>query len=171
MIKLIIDKLSRIIRNKKKLEETLKVKIENRGTEVYANGSPEDEYIAEKVILALDFGFPYITALEIKKEELMFEIINIKEYTNQKNLPRVRGRIIGKEGKTLKTISELSNCYLELKDNKIGIIGEPEFIKNAQEALISIIKGTKVGNVYAYLEKHHPQPLVDLGLKNSKDKL
>jgi ribosomal RNA assembly protein len=171
MIKLIIDKLARITKNKAKLEELLEVKITHRGTEVYIEGSPENEYIAEKVIQALDFGFPFSVAVEIKKEDLVFETLNIKEYTNQKNLPRVRGRVIGKEGKTLKTISGLSNCYLELKDNQVGIIGQPEYIKNAHEALILVIKGTKVGNAYAYLEKHQIEPVVDLGLKEVKKKI
>ncbi len=168
MIKIIIEKLARIIKSRKKLEEVLGIKITNRGTEVYIEGSAEDEYVAEKVLNALDFGFPFSVAIEIKKEDLMFEILNIKEYTNQKNLERVRGRIIGAKGKTIKTISKLSNCYLELKDNRVGIIGEPEFIKNAQEAIIFLAKGTKQGNVYSYLEKHRPEPLVDLGLKKAK---
>ncbi len=168
MIKIIVDKLARITKNRKKLEELLEVKVTNRGTEVYLEGSPENEYIAEKVIMALDFGFPYSTVSELKTEDLVFETLNIKEYSNQKNLQRVRGRIIGKGGKVLKTISDLSNCYLEIKDNNIGIIGEPEFIKNAQEAIISIVKGSKIGNVYAHLEKHQPKPLGDLGLKKKE---
>lgn len=171
MIKLIVEKLARITKNRKKLEAVLDVKIENRGTEIYIEGLPENEYTAEKVILALDFGFPYSVAIEVKTEDLAFQSLNIKDYTNQKNLPRVRGRIIGAGGKTLKTISTLSNCYMELKDNKIGIIGEYESLKYAEEALILLIKGTKTGNVYAYLEKHHPEELIDLGLKSSKDKL
>jgi hypothetical protein len=36
---------------------------------VHISGKPEDEYDAEKVIEALDFGFPFSDALEIKKEE------------------------------------------------------------------------------------------------------
>lgn len=171
MIKLIVDKLARITKSRKKLEEILEVKIANRGTEVYIEGSPENEYIAEKVILALDFGFPFSVAIEIKTEDLVFETLNIKEFTKQKNLARVRGRVIGMGGKTIKTISDLSNCYLEIKDNQVGMVGEPEFIKNAQEALISLVKGTKPGNVYAYLEKHQPEKLIDLGLKNNKDRI
>ena len=171
MLKLIVEKLARITKSRKKLEEILEVKITNRGTEVYIEGSPENEYIAEKVILALDFGFPFSVAVEIKTEDLVFETLNIKEFTNQKNLARVRGRVIGMGGKTIKTISTLSNCYLEMKDNQVGIIGEPEFIKNAQEALILLIQGSKQGNVYAYLEKHQPEKLIDLGLRSNKDKL
>lgn len=168
MIKIIIDKLTRIIRSRKKLEKILQVKITNRGKEVYVEGSPEDEYVAEKVLNSLDFGFPFSVAVEIKTEDLNFEILNIKDYTNQKNLERVRGRIIGAKGKTIKTISELSNCYLELKDNSVGIIGEPEFIKNAEEAIITLAKGAKQANIYSHLEKHKPQPLYDLGLKKAK---
>jgi len=170
MIKIIVDKLVRITKNRKKLEEILGVKIENRGTEVYIEGDAENEYIAEKVVNALNFGFPFSVAIEIKTADLVFERINIKDYTKQKDLARVRGRIIGAQGKTIKTISELGNCYMELKDNYVGIIGEPEFIKNAQEAIISLAKGAKQANVYAYLEKHRPEEVVDLGLKDFKKK-
>lgn len=165
MIKIIVDKIARIIKSRKKLEGVLEVKITNRGKEVYIEGKAEDEFVAERVVQALDFGFPYAAAVEIKTDDLAFEILNVKEYTKQKNLERVRGRIIGTKGKTLKVLSDLTNCYLELKDNEVGIVGEPEFIKTAEDAIISLIQGSKTGNVYSYLEKHQPKPLVDLGLK------
>jgi len=165
MIKLIIDKLVRITKNRAKLEKELVVKITNRGKEVFIKGLPENEYIAEKIIQALNFGFPYSDALLLIDEDFMFEIIHIKDFTNRKDLASVRSRIIGKKGKTIKTISDLTKCNLELKDNSVGIIGPLEHIKNAQDAVISLIKGTKQGNVYAYLEKHQPKPVIDLGLK------
>jgi len=165
MLKLLIDKIPRITKNRKKLEETLKVKITNRGKEVFINGKSEEEYFAEKVIESLNFGFPYSQALLLKDGEYIFEIISIKDYTKRKDLKIIRSRIIGKQGKTLKTISTLTKCYFELKDNGIGIIGEPEYIQHAQQAIISLIKGSKQSNVYAYLEKHQPKPILDLGLK------
>lgn len=165
MKKILCDKIARIIRARKKLERILEVKITNRGKEVYLNGKPEKEYIAEKVIDALNFGFPFSTVLLIKEQEMEFETINIKDYTKRKNLKEIRARIIGTQGKTLKTISDLTECFLELKDNEVGIIGDPEFMKNAQEAVISIIQGAKQTNVYKHLEKTRPRPLGDLGLK------
>jgi len=168
MKKIIVDKLPRIIQNKEKLERELNVIIEMRGKEVYLSGKSEEEYIAEKVIEALDFGFPFSNALEIKKDDFIFEILNIKEYTNQKNFERVRGRIIGKDGKTLRTISNLSECYLELKENKLGIIGYAENIRTVEEACRLLIRGSKQANVYAYLEKHRIEPIIDLGLKEVK---
>ena len=62
------EKLPRILKNKKRLEKKLNIKISNRGKEVQINGNPGDEYIAEKVIDALNFGFPFSTAISIKEE-------------------------------------------------------------------------------------------------------
>jgi KH domain-containing protein len=159
------EKVPRIIKNKKKLEEELKVKIKNRGKEITIEGKPEDEYIAEKVIDALNFGFPFSIVLLIKKEDNLFEIINIKDHTKRKDLERIRARIIGKKGKALGTLNQLTKCNFELKGNCVGIIGDPEYIENAQEAIISLIKGSKHANVYSHLEKHQVKPVVDLGLK------
>ena len=159
------EKLPRILKNKKKLEKELNIKITNRGKEISILGKPEDEYIAEKIIDALNFGFPLSTALLIKENDSLFEILNIKDYTRRKDLERVRARIIGKGGKTLKTLCELTDCHFELKDNFVGIIGDPECIKNAQDAMISIIKGSKQANVYCSLKKHKQKPIGDLGLR------
>jgi len=161
------EKLPRILKNKKRLEKELNVKITNRGKEVSVNGDSEDEYIAEKIIDALNFGFPFSVAMLIKKEDFLLEIINIKEHTKRHDLERVRARIIGKGGKTLKTLQQLTKCFFELKNNEIAVIGDPEKIKNAQEAIISLIKGTKQSNVYGFLEKHQVKSVFDLGLKDN----
>lgn len=162
---IISDKLPRILKNKKRLQKSLEIEITNRGKEVQISGTPENEFVAEKVIEAINFGFPISTAISIKEENLEFEIINIKNHTKRKDLGSIKARIIGKGGKALKTLSNLTNCGFEIKDNFVGIVGSPELLKNAQEATISIIKGTKHGNVYAHLEKNRPEPIYDLGLK------
>ena len=165
MKKILSEKLPRILKNKKRLEKLLDIKITNRGKEISIQGEPEDEYVAEKVIDALNFGFPFYTAILIKKEDFIFEIINIKDYTKRHDLERIRARIIGKNGKTLKILNQLTNCYFELKDNYIGIIGSPEDLKSGQEAVTSIIKGAKQSNVYGFLKKNKTKPILDLGLK------
>ena len=165
MKKIFSEKFKRIIRNKEKLESNLKVKITNRGKEIFIEGHPEEEYYAEKVIDALDFGFSFSTAILIKKGDFIFEILNIKDYTKRKDLERIKARIIGKGGKTLKVLHDLTECYFELNDNKVGIIGISEYVKNAEEAVVSIIKGAKQSNVYHFLEKNREKSVVDLGLK------
>ena len=168
MINLTCDKIVRIIKGKKKLEEKLKVKIEINGKNISLEGKPEDEYLAEQVIEALDMGFPFSHALKIVEEDHMFETINIKDHTKRHDLERIRGRIIGTKGKTLKTLSELTECHLELKDNTVGVIGPPENIKIATEAIVSIIQGSKQANVYSFLERNRPAPIIDLGLKKKE---
>lgn len=165
MKKIISKKFPRLVKNKKRLEEKLEVKINNRGKEITISGPSVNEYIAEKVIEAIDLGFSISNALLIKEEDFTFEIINIKDHTKRKDLERIRARLIGSKGKTLKTLHNLTNCNFELKDNQIGIIGNPEDIENAQNAVIAIIKGAKQSNVYSFLEKHHPETIVDWGLK------
>ena len=153
MKKIIVDKLPRIIKSKKKLEQILNVKITNRGKEISISGKPEDEYTAEKVIDAINFGFPFTSAILIKEQGHIFEILKIKDYTRRHDLERVRARIIGKKGKTLQTLSQLTRCDFELKDNKVGIIGDPEFIENARRFLYYQLFKTSLP-FDDYLESH-----------------
>jgi KH domain-containing protein len=162
---IISENFPRIIKNKERLEKVLNVKITNRGKEITIKGEPKDEYIGEKVIDALNFGFSLPTAMLIKKEDFIFGILNIKNYTKRKDLERIRARIIGTKGKTLKTLCTLTKCQFELKDNCAGIIGPPEYMENAQDAIISLIKGAKQSNVYNFLEKNQIKEEIDLGLK------
>ncbi len=162
---IISEKIARIIKNKKRLEKELNIKISNNGKEVSLSGEPVDEYVAEKVLEALNLGFPLEIALLIKEEDYTFEILNMRDFTKKKDFGRIRARIIGKEGKTLRTLNNLTNCNFEVLDKEIGIVGDAENIEAARQSVISLIQGAKQSNVYAYLEKHHPQPIFDLGLK------
>jgi KH domain-containing protein len=168
---LICDKIARVIKSRKQLEKKLNLKIQIQGKKITLEGKPEDEYLGEKVIEALDFGFPFREALEIKQEMKIFEVIRIKENTKRKELKTIRARIIGKGGKTLKVLTNLTGCAFEIKDNEIGIIGYPEEIQNGKKAIEGIIRGAKQSNIYAYLEKHQINPIEEFGLKNPKDKI
>jgi KH domain-containing protein len=152
----------------KQLEKELNVAIKIKEKEVAVEGDAEDEFIAEKVVDAVLFGFPVDAALLIKSEEYIFEIINIKDYTHRKDLESIRARVIGSEGKTLRTLNQLTECNFEIKGNEVGIIGAPESMKAAHDALIMVVQGSKQANVYSFLEKHHVQPILDLGLKEPK---
>ncbi len=168
MKRFVIDKLSRIAKMKKQLEKELAIKISNKGKELEIEGTPEDEYLAEKVIDAVDFGFPIGIALLIKEEDFLLEVINIKNYTKKVDLEKIRARIIGTQRKTLNTIEQLTKCFFQVKGNEVAIIGDAEYMYNAQQAIISLIRGSKQANVYAYLEKHQVAPVFDLGLKKKK---
>jgi ribosomal RNA assembly protein len=166
-----LDELKVLKKYKRKLQKELEVKITIEGNDVSIDGDADDEFFAEKIIIALNFGFPMDAALLIKREEFLFEILNIKDYTTKKDLKTIRARIIGSGGKTLRTLATLTECFFEIKENTVGIIGSPENIENAQNSIISIIRGSKQANVYSYLEKHRTQPVLDLGLKKGNKNL
>ena len=162
-----IDKIPRLIKLRRKLEHELNVKISNQGKEFSVDGSAEDEYIAEKVLEAINMGFPLANALLIKNEDFVFEMIKIKHHTKRKDISTIKARIIGKKGMTLRILSNLTGCFFEIKDYEIGIIGHVEHIKSAQDAITSLIRGSKQSNVYTKLERFQPIPILDLGLKEN----
>jgi len=161
----------KILQNKKKLEEKLKVKITNKDKILFIEGKAEDEYIAIEVIEAINLGFTADKALFLT-EEFILEKINIKDLTKRHDLERIRGRIIGTQGRTKKTIESLSECFISLYNNTIGIIGRAEDIEKAMQALTSLIQGSKQSKVYSYLEreksKEKTKMNVDLGLKQKE---
>jgi len=138
--------------NLKQLEKKLKVKIELKSGILIFSGEELDEYIAEKVFEAIDLGFSTRVALLLIEEDYLLELISIKSNI-KKNPALTRARIIGTKRKTLDTLESLSNCFIALHENTLGVIGHVEDVKGVIQALSSVIRGAKVANVYAYLEK------------------
>ena len=145
--------MNHVLPNKKKLEKELGVKITNKGKNLFVNGKAEKEYTALEVMQAINLNFSVNKALLLKNDNTILQTLNIKNITKRHDLERVRARIIGTKGKTLQTINNLTNCEVSLKDNKIGIIGNTEYIEEAIQALISLIQGSKQGNVYSRVER------------------
>jgi KH domain-containing protein len=165
-----IENISRILINKKELETKLKVELDLKANNLVIKGDSLDEYIAERVIQAIELGFSTKTALILLDEDYMLETISIKDLS-KKNPRVIRARIIGTKRKTLDTIEEISNCDIVLHDNTIGVIGHSDDIKGAMQALMNLVKGTKPANVYSYLEKLNARKLpFVLSLKKKKTK-
>lgn len=157
----------KILRIRKKLEEKLKVKILIHPVDIEFEGDQLDIYIAQKVIEAIERNFPINVAFLLIEENYIMEDINIKELS-KKDIEVIRGRIIGQDGSTLRVLSELSECYIQLNDNFVSIIGPSEKLKDALNAIKSLIQGSKQANIYAYLEKAKRRDLPsDLGLKET----
>jgi KH domain-containing protein len=153
MQEIYIEKLNLIVQNKKQLEKELEVKITNKGKNLFIDGDAEKEYTAIEVMQALNLNFSIEKALLLTKENTILQTLNIKDITKRHDLERVRARIIGTKGKTLQTLTNITNCEFSLKDNKIGIIGNTEDIEEAIQALTSLIQGSKQGNVYSRVER------------------
>lgn len=147
------EKFGKILKNKSFLEKSLGVKIKNQGKNILIEGNTENEFIALKVIEAIELDFSISRALLLKNPDIMLHIMNIKDLTKRHDLERIRARIIGTQGKTICNLYNLSDCFISINDNLIGIIGETENIKEAMIAIRLIVQGSKQANVYRRLEK------------------
>lgn len=160
MQEIYIDKIGRVITNKRRLEKELNIEITNKGKNVFINGSANNEFITLQVIEALKIGFSIERALTLKNQEILLQIIPIKNITKRKDLESIRARIIGTQGKTLRTLNNLTNCAISIEENKVGIIGYAEEIQEAIQSITSIIQGSKQSHVYSRLEKQNKRKRV-----------
>lgn len=166
--------INKIKQNKAKLEKALNVKIYFSGKIISLEGSTMEEYISAQVIEALNLGFSLEQSLLLKDEDFILEKINIKDITKRHDLKIIKARIIGTRGKTKSILEDLSDCFIILHGNTIGIIGRTEEIKKAMQALTSLIHGSKQSRVYSYLERQRSREKLrmneDLGLKTKEKK-
>ncbi len=140
---------------KKKTEEKTHTKILVTGTEVTISGSPYYEMLAENVVDAISLGFSPEKALLLTKDymDYTYEFIPLSE---KKFLP-VRGRIIGTNRSVLNTIEKISECYVCVGKEGIGIIGDYEDVEDVKEAILMLINHRKSGTVYGFLNKRKKQ--------------
>lgn len=143
----------KINQNKKVLEDALKVKLTIKSGVVTIEGESPDEFVALRVIEAINLGFTISRALFLKEEDFIFQQLAIKNIVKRNDLSQVRGRLIGTQRKVLDTIESLTDTYLVVHENQVGIIGKIEDVDKASYVLKRIIAGSKHANMYAWLEK------------------
>jgi ribosomal RNA assembly protein len=109
---------------------------------------------AREVVKAIGRGFNPEIAELLVKGDYAFEMIALKDYGNTpKEMMRIKGRVIGAEGKSRKVIEELTESYICVYGKTIGLIGEPENVAIARRAIESLLSGSQHTNVYKWLEK------------------
>ncbi|MGE0015402.1 MAG: pre-rRNA-processing protein PNO1 [Candidatus Methanomethylophilaceae archaeon] len=111
------------------------------------------------VIKAVGRGFNPEKALRLMEDDEFLEIIDLKEFvgdrTNQ--LSRIRGRLIGKDGKTRRIIEDLTRCEMIIYGNTVGLIGNSISLPIAKHAVEMILNGSEHSSVYHYLESQRPR--------------
>ena len=112
-------------------------------------------FSAREIIKAIGRGFSPEIALLILKSDYAFELLNISDYVgkSKKSATRLKGRVIGTEGKTRKHIEQITETNLSIYGKTIGIIGEVESVMLARRAVESILAGATHSSVYKWLEK------------------
>ena len=173
MRNVIIESMAKIKKAVPMIEGRVKVKIGVRKDGVSVKGGELDEYLVEKVLRAIDFGFDVEDALLLVNDDFVLEFVDVKSHTRRKNLKDVRARLIGTGGKARKTIENLTGAVIVISGNRVGVIVDSEHLDAVVQAIESLIQGAKHGNVFARLEKQNVSlrrfDRDDLGLRFGED--
>ena len=132
------------------------IKVDSKEGDVFVYGKDAlGLYSCREVIKSIARGFNPDIAKLLLKQDYTLETIQLNEYTgkSRNNLLRIKGRVIGREGKSRKLIEELSEAYISVYGKTIGIIGLPEAASMAKRAVEALLSGSTHANVYKWLEK------------------
>jgi len=118
-------------------------------------GDPAALLKARDTIVAIGNGFSPEKALQLSRDEVVLEVIDVSDYVGKdpEDLKRVMGRIIGAQGKTRRIIEETAHVDLAITRDKVSIIGHPEDVDAAKRAVMMLIEGAMHSTVYRFLDQ------------------
>ncbi|WP_423793357.1 KH domain-containing protein [Methanocaldococcus indicus] len=144
---------------KKRIEKELKVKldIDSDGTVTISSTEETKEPLAiwkaRDIVRAIGRGFNPDIALKLLNDEYVLEIINIDDYASTENaLRRLRGRVIGKEGKSRRYIESLTDTNISVYGKTVSIVGEYDNAQIAKEAVEMLLRGASHARTYKFVE-------------------
>jgi ribosomal RNA assembly protein len=140
---------------KRYFEETTNVKLNINDSVSFDTDDPILALSLQQVLKAFGRGFAMKDALDLLDDKYGLEIIDITEYVgkSKSRLTTMRGRIIGTDGKTKKTIENYTDTKIAVSGKTVSIIGEWKKIKIARRAIEMLLQGAMHSTVYRWLEQ------------------
>jgi len=111
---------------------------------------------AKEVVTAIGRGFSPDRAFRLLHEEdAVLEVIDLHEMFGRSlsDLQRVKGRIIGQEGKTRRIIEELTEADVSVHGHTVAIIASVDQMEVAREAIQMLLRGSQHSTVYRFLHR------------------
>jgi len=143
---------------KKELEEYTKTKIEvdsKEGTVTVTGKDAVKLYFVRELVLAIGRGFSPDIAKLLLKQDYVMEVLSLNEFSDKKKqLERVRGRVIGKKGKSREIMESLTETYISVYGKTVSIIGLAENVTMTRNAVEMLLEGATHTAVYRKLEKY-----------------
>ena len=151
----------------------IKIDIDTEEGEVLIHDEVElaDPLMALKimdVIKAIGRGFSPEKAFRLFEDDEYLEIVDLKEFVGGRNnqLTRIRGRLIGQNGKTRRIIEDLTGVEMVIYGNTVALIGSSVSMPVAKHAIELILNGSEHATVYRYLEGERPKlRIAELGFE------
>lgn len=109
---------------------------------------------AKDVVTAIGRGFAPEHAFRlVRDEEAVFDFIDLRAIfgRSESDIKRVKGRIIGMDGKTRRIIEELTSADVVVYGHTVGIIGTFDQANAARGAIQMLIDGSQHHTVYRFL--------------------
>ena len=109
---------------------------------------------AKDVVTAIGRGFAPEQAFRlVRDEEAVFDFIDLRAIfgRSESDIKRVKGRIIGMDGKTRRIIEELTSADVVVYGHTVGIIGTFDQANAARGAIQMLIDGSQHHTVYRFL--------------------
>jgi ribosomal RNA assembly protein len=142
-----------------RLQVTLVIESEAGGVEIILGANSTDPSLilrAKDVVTAIGRGFAPDQAFRlIRSEDTIFDFIDLRQIfgRSESDLHRVKSRIIGMNGKTRRTIEELTEADVVVYGHTVGFVGTFEQVDTARNAVQMIIQGSEHHTVYNFLQK------------------
>jgi ribosomal RNA assembly protein len=143
----------------KKLSVRLQIDSQTGDIQITLMPSAQDPTVlfrAKEVVTAIGRGFSPENAFRLlRDDETMLEVIDLRETVGRSlsDMKRLKGRVIGKEGKTRRIIEELTEADICVYGHTISIVGEIDQVAIAKEAVRMLIRGSLHGTVYRFLHR------------------
>jgi ribosomal RNA assembly protein len=140
---------------KAQVEKKCNVELQiDKDGDVEISGDPADIFFAKDVIKAVGRGFPPNQALKLMDHDFSLHIIQLKEITNSdKAIVRLKGRVIGENGKIKNRIEDATDSFLCIYGNTISIISRMDTMEYAKEAIAMLLEGARHATVLGFLAK------------------
>ena len=137
----------------------LEIESEDGGVTIVLSERTNDPSLlfrAKDVVTAIGRGFSSEHAFRLlRNEDDIFDFIDFRAIfgRSESDIKRIKGRIIGANGKTRKLIEELTDTSVVVYGHTVGFIGTFEQVDAARNAVQMLIDGSQHHTVYRYLQK------------------
>jgi len=142
---------------KEKLEEntSCQIRVNSKEGEVFLKGKDALQlYSARQMVTAIGRGFNPDIALQLLRPDYAFEMISIPDFiSNPNQLKRLKGRVIGANGKSRRMIEEHTETSISVYGKTVSVIGQSEHTGIAKAAITMLLRGSQHSKVYQWLEK------------------
>jgi len=143
----------------KKLSVELQVESETGGVTITMLPTASDPTVlfrAKEIVNAIGRGFSPERAFRLlDDDETLLEIMDLREAVgrSESDIKRLKGRVIGRNGKTRRLIEELTETNLSVYGHTISIIGSIEQTEAAKGAIHMLLRGSQHSTVYRFLHR------------------